>query len=525
MPAPNSDPKFGDLGSHRFCNPDRPLFADLEGILATLRGDEGANKRVNARVLNVKTQPGAKAVLEEILDEKTCMTLTTAKALGRDPDLLLLRHQFLVNIGLIPNKQPICHCDSAYPKKMRPVNLRTKDGSAKQMQAALGVRDLKAACAAKAKRMKNLKSLYDRAKVLFERASRARRPELKAQYATQAAALHSQAGKGINSVAKDLDQDAPAAGGVVEITHGPEPATKYGSTKRSKVSTVFKCSRCQKKLTAVHHSVLENRNFQDIFLAFVVEWMAGRVGCEWLANEYGCSKNTPTEIFDMFRQVASWVVIGPLHPACRRGESHFKMGGPGLCVEIDEAKFAKRKYGRGRRGAAQRKGWVLGAVLRKKPQAKRTQGLCIFRPIFHGRRDKSTVMRFIRKYVRRGTHIMTDEARCYAGLRREGYLHSTVNHSRGQFVVYGSDDPRVRASRIVHTQTIEGTWKWARAKGIPVCGIKGKDLHYNRRLAEVCYMRLLQNHPKWEHKDPVKIFLKHLAAWYNAGQPDVAKEM
>jgi len=45
-----------------------------------------------------------KAVLEEILDDKTCMTLTTAKTLGRDPDLLLLRHQFLVNIGLISTK-------------------------------------------------------------------------------------------------------------------------------------------------------------------------------------------------------------------------------------------------------------------------------------------------------------------------------------------------------------------------------------------------------------------------------------
>jgi hypothetical protein len=286
-----------------------------------------------------------------------------------------------------------------------------------------------------------------------------------------------------------------------------------------------RCSRCQKKLTALHHSVLENRNIQDIFLALVVEWLSGREGNERLADEYGCSHNTPTDVFDMFRQVAAWVLLGPLHPECRPGEPHFKMGGPGTYVEMDEAKFAKAKYGRGRRGAAHRKGWVLGAVLRKKRGAKRTRGLCIFRPIFHGRRDKRTVLRFIRKYVRRGTHIMTDEARCYSGLRRRGYRHSTVNHSLGEWVVYGWNNPHRRVHRAIHTQTIEGTWKWARAKAIPVCGIKGKDVRYNRRLAELCYMRLLKNHPKWKRKDPVKLFLKHLAAWHKAGQPDRAKYM
>jgi hypothetical protein len=50
-------------------------------------------------------QPSAKSVPKEMVDEKRCMSLATAVALGRDPDLLLLQHQFLVNIGLLPNKR------------------------------------------------------------------------------------------------------------------------------------------------------------------------------------------------------------------------------------------------------------------------------------------------------------------------------------------------------------------------------------------------------------------------------------
>jgi|EP00624_Nannochloropsis_granulata_P006853 hypothetical protein len=129
---------FDDLEGARFRKPGRPLFADLEGILATLRGDEGADERVNARVLNVVKQHGAKAMLEEMLDEKTCMSLATALALGQDPDVLLLRHQFYVHVGL-PNKQPLCPCREKYPNEMRPVNLGTKGETAKQMQAALGI--------------------------------------------------------------------------------------------------------------------------------------------------------------------------------------------------------------------------------------------------------------------------------------------------------------------------------------------------------------------------------------------------
>lgn len=78
--------------------------------------------------------------------------------------------------------------------------------------------------------------------------------------------------------------------------------------------------------------------------------------------------------------------------------------------------------------------------------------------------------------------------------------------------------------RPIHTNGIEGTWKWARLT-IPVCGIKGGDHKYYLRFAELCYKRLLRYHPKWKGSDSVKLLLKHIANWYNAGQPQAIDRM
>lgn len=58
----------------------------------------------------------------------------------------------------------------------------------------------------------------------------------------------------------------------------------------------------------------------------------------WPAEDYGCSKNTPTGIFSIFRQVVCCGALGSLHEECRPGELYFKVGGPGVYVEIDKAR-------------------------------------------------------------------------------------------------------------------------------------------------------------------------------------------
>lgn len=114
-----------------------------------------------------------------------------------------------------------------------------------------------------------------------------------------------------------------------------------------------------------------------------------------------------------------------------------KIGGEGVVVEIDESKFGKRKYERGRlvRGV-----WVLGGV-EKTPERK-----IFLVPV--ERRNRETIENIISNNVHEGSIIHTDMWRGYIGLSELEYTHRTVNHSR----VF------VNPHSGVHTNTIEGTW-------------------------------------------------------------------
>lgn len=296
-----------------------------------------------------------------------------------------------------------------------------------------------------------------------------------------------------------------------------------------------RCTRagCNVTLSVMHGSLLQDCNYAHIFLPLAYAFVNGK-GTVATAKKYHCSTDTVTKVFDMFRAAAAYVVTGPLHPACRPGEHHFKMGGPGWVVEIDEAKFCKRKYGRGRVGSAQSKGWVLGAVVRntysrrvvngqlRRFYKKGLNGQMMLRAIFHERRSAATIRAFVQKYLRPGTLIMTDEARAYRPLRNHGYAVCQVNHSSGEFVRRG---PGIPGHRPFGIQGKEGNWKWVRHEAIPVCGVKGGDKKYKLRFAAFIYKRLLKTNRKWKDKDPVKLLLQHTAAWHQAGQPDATPQM
>lgn len=113
-----------------------------------------------------------------------------------------------------------------------------------------------------------------------------------------------------------------------------------------------------------------------------------------------------------------------------------QIGGPNAVVEIDESKFGKRKYNRGRRVEGK---WVMGGV-------ERDSNRCFLQVVED--RSAETLVPLIERFIAPGSTIISDCWRAYERLGERGYNHLTVNHS----VTF--KDPETGA----HTNTIEGLW-------------------------------------------------------------------
>jgi hypothetical protein len=156
-----------------------------------------------------------------------------------------------------------------------------------------------------------------------------------------------------------------------------------------------------------------------------------------IQTKLGVSNDTVTVWTAYFRQLVTWDIEN-------LDVEDFKIGGPGVIVEIDESKFGKRKYNQGHQVEGV---WVVGGV-------ERTNERRVF-AIPVADRSAQTLKEVIEDHVVPGSIIYTD---CWGGYRPEdlleiGMVHDTVNHSL-HYV-----DPITG----VHTNTIEGTWsamKW-----------------------------------------------------------------
>ena len=140
------------------------------------------------------------------------------------------------------------------------------------------------------------------------------------------------------------------------------------------------------------------------------------------------------------------------------------LGGPGVVVEIDEAKLGKRKYNRGRWIDGQ---WVFGGF-------ERGSKRCFVVPV--PSRGSDVLLEVIKQWIRPGTTVVSDCWKAYDCLSLEGFVHESVNHSKN-FV-----DPTTGA----HTQNIERTWREVRG-GIPRFGRSQK--HMAGYLAEFLFKR------------------------------------
>ena len=153
-------------------------------------------------------------------------------------------------------------------------------------------------------------------------------------------------------------------------------------------------------------------------------------------NTISTSTRTVADYFNYCREVCTWSV------ECKLATDG-KIGSVGMTVEIDESKFGKRKYQRGRLIEGQ---WVLGGICRE------TREIFLV-ALPENKRDRQTLEPLILEHVAPGSTIITDCWKAYDNLGAEGFQHLTVNHS------YNFVDPTTGA----HTNTVENLWwqiKW-----------------------------------------------------------------
>ena len=214
----------------------------------------------------------------------------------------------------------------------------------------------------------------------------------------------------------------------------------------SKDEMVFRCNntRCKKRSSIRRDSWFSGSHLPlETILKLTYYWVY-KTPNEVITRELRIgSKHTVVDWRNFCRDVCIDI--------CMRNSK--KIGGPGRVVEIDESKFGKRKYNRGRRvdGA-----WVFGGIDRESKE-------CFFEIVED--RSAETLIPIIERNVARGSEIHSDCWKAYARLGSLGYVHKTVNHSK-EFV-----NPETGA----YTQNIESTWHVLK-KSLPVYGCR-KDLY------------------------------------------------
>ena len=179
----------------------------------------------------------------------------------------------------------------------------------------------------------------------------------------------------------------------------------------------------------------------------------------WLRNEY-------TEARAMVNLKVSSDTLNTwrtkLEDACIQWtqiDNHL-IGGPGIFVEIDETLMCKDKTSANMRGRPSKQYWMFGAIERHGDHSRHAIVPLVdfdppdkdgFADIRTERRDSVTLLGYIRKYIAKGSVVISDGWSGYNVLDHcPEYHHVVINHKR-QYV--DADAPWV------HTNNIERLWK------------------------------------------------------------------
>ena len=182
-----------------------------------------------------------------------------------------------------------------------------------------------------------------------------------------------------------------------------------------------------------------------------------------IEHELNISHQTAIEWSAYLRDVCNYTVM----------QESEQIGGPDIHVEIDESKFGKRKYYRGKRVKGQ---WVFGG------RETNDKSKVFMVPV--KKRNAKTLLPIIDKWIRKGTIMHSDCWKVYNQLNKMGYTHITVNNSK-EFL-----NPENQAC----TNRIEIGWRHAKVSMLRYGVQKGLHSGY---LAKFMWMRKYHDHDKF----------------------------
>lgn len=252
-----------DLDGPGFREPEGPVFAPLADIEATLNEEPGASAGVSARILDLVSLASypVKKLVQAIRDAKTRLSSKFLVDLSRNPDLVFLQYQLFADVGVVPNKQPLCPCrDEDNPRPMGLVAKGTNGGSFKQAEAVMVSSSGDGARREEVQQLRRCTDKRGRADDLKAQAARARSARQRQRLSEEAERLMEEATVEQTAVEARLLQPHAAAAdaarivgfrrGVPDVAPAPAPATAtmYGNEEIRKYDITFRCvgvERCE----------------------------------------------------------------------------------------------------------------------------------------------------------------------------------------------------------------------------------------------------------------------------------------
>jgi transposase-like protein len=229
---------------------------------------------------------------------------------------------------------------------------------------------------------------------------------------------------------------------------------------RKRDGWIWRCKTCKSESSIRNGTWFSNSRLPIRTIIMVIYFWAHKYTQKQVQHELGLSKHTTVNWFNYLRE------------KCFVSQRNTIIGGPGKIVQIDESKFGKRKFNKGKRVEGI---WVFGGIEVYEDKSIKPKAFMV--PVEN--RSASTLMAVIKARIRPGTTIYSDLWKSYNTITEEGYQHGTVNHSK-----------EFKSSSGVHTNNIEGLWGEVKRSAFPRNG--SVKHHYTSYFSEFLWRKTVR---------------------------------